>query len=71
MQREGQRPSLGLLQLPKTKPWEFRVSGLSGERVGNRGYPPFSRAHQVLTLLVPLLPGYVQSCLSCLIHCEG
>lgn len=33
MQREDEGPCLGLFQLPKRKPGQFRGSGLRGEKV--------------------------------------
>lgn len=70
MQRQGQGPSLGLFQLPKQSLGSSEGPG-SEEREKGPGYPSFPRPYQLLTLLVLLLPGYVQSCFSFLIHCEG
>lgn len=70
MQGEGQGPRLGLFQLPKQSRGRSEGPG-SEERERRPGYPSFPRPYQLLTLLVLLLPGYVQSCFSFFVHCEG
>lgn len=42
VQREGEGPRLGLLQLPKTKPWQFRGSGAQQRKRKGRGLPLLS-----------------------------